>query len=63
MKAKISPHFHEDNWTVKLEKDKIVDIDSNVVLQAKTEFKARIFYKKYSNRVVLDKVEQLALPL
>lgn len=63
MKAKISPQFDEDNWTVKLEKDKILDIDPNVVLQAKSEFKARIFYKKYSNRVALDKVEQLVLPL
>lgn len=63
MKAKISPEFDENNWTVKLEKDKILDIEPNVVLQAKAEFKARIFYKKYSNRVVLDEVEQMILPL
>lgn len=63
MKAELSTEFDEDNWIVKLDKNKIKDIDPNIVLQSKIEFKVRIFYKKYSNRVVLDEVEQLVLPL
>ena len=62
MKAKILNEYDSDNWIVKLEKNKFTDILPNVVLQSKIEFKKRIFYKKYTDRVLLDSTEQLEIP-
>jgi hypothetical protein len=58
MKSNLTEVYDEDEWIVKLEKDKINTIPNNTVLQSKIEFKARIFYKKYSNRVSLDTYQQ-----
>jgi hypothetical protein len=61
MKAELLEEYDSDNWEVKLPKNKILDIEKNVVLQSKAEFKRRIFYKKYSNRVNLSNCEQLEI--
>ena len=59
--SKISDIYDAKNWKVRLEKDKISDIDPNVVLQAKNQFKERIFYKKYKRKMELVSFEQLEI--
>lgn len=63
LKAKILEKINTDNWIIKLEKKLIKDIDVNLVLQSKAEFKERLFYKKYPRRILLNESEQLVLPL
>jgi hypothetical protein len=54
MKSKLSEVYNEDKWIVKLEKNRVNSIDKNIVMQSKVEFKVRIFYKKYANKVLLE---------